>query len=387
MNLERRTLLKSSAYLVSGLLSARNTLVQAMPQNQPRTMTLSEKNPLLLNYNENSLGMSPAAIDAIMNNLSTSHRYPDNAIETLTEQLAHYHAQAANKILLTNGSSAAIQAAILMAIQQANQQQQAIQLLVPNPTFNYAELYCQPYDVQVNQVALTSDLRFDIPQLQYQADNFAGFSIVYLCNPNNPTATITANEQLAAWIAASEPQKTLFIIDEAYAEYVSDPAFKSAIKLTDRYPHVFVTRTFSKIYALAGLRVGYAIAHADLLAKVKPFTVIDSMNLLGMVAASASLKDKDFLARSINNTNEARLIVTNAFDELQIEYHPSQANFIFHRIKGSNSEYQQRMQQQHVYVGREFPPLSGWNRLTLGTPQEMQQFVNIAKEFKEKAWL
>ena len=151
--------------------------------------------------------------------------------------------------------------------------------------------------------------------------------------------------------------------------------------------NLIVTRTFSKIFALAGLRIGYGIAAPEVIAQVENFVSLDNTNTAGAVAALASLKDKTFVAMSRKSIDLSRQIVTSMLDELNLEYVPSQANFIFHKVNGDVKTYQDRMKQQNIYVGREFPPAVGWNRLTLGTPQEMQVFVSVLKSFRAKGWV
>ncbi|MGO2347955.1 MAG: pyridoxal phosphate-dependent aminotransferase, partial [Providencia sp.] len=212
-------------------------------------------------------------------------------------------------------------------------------------------------------------------------------TIIYICNPNNPTAMITPHSQLNKWMTKVS-DKQFFIVDEAYAELVEDPNFVSAIELVKQgQNNLIVTRTFSKIFALAGLRVGYGIASPDVIATVDEFVSIDNTNTAGAIAAIASLNDKPFIAYSLKSNNLSRKIVEKALDELNLEYAPSQANFIFHKVKGDVKTYKQRMADAHIMVGREFPPAVGWNRLTLGTPEEMEQFVVVLKQFREKGWV
>ncbi|WP_058912127.1 pyridoxal phosphate-dependent aminotransferase [Entomohabitans teleogrylli] len=394
--MDRRTLLKSSGLLLGGLTLGR-FLTGTAHAGQTATMSVlggigalqapSQAHPLLLNFNENSLGMSPLARQAIVEALPQAFRYPDAAREALIEKIARAHQLETAQISLGNGSSESIQAAVQMAVFQARKAGKAVQLVVPDPTFNYAELYASALGVTVVKVALNANLAFDIAALQQAAAGFDGVSIIYLCNPNNPTATIAPSSQLESWIT-SAPENSWFILDEAYAEFVTDPAFRSAIGLVKQgRKNLIVTRTFSKIYALAGLRIGYAVAHADIIAQTEAFMSLDNTNMTGAVAALASLEDRAFLANSLASTDAARKIVTTALDKLGLEYLPSQANFIFHKVPGEVKTYQQRMKEHHVFVGREFPPATGWNRLTLGTPQEMSQFVDILNTFREKGWV
>ncbi|WP_265495266.1 pyridoxal phosphate-dependent aminotransferase, partial [Providencia heimbachae] len=234
---------------------------------------------------------------------------------------------------------------------------------------------------------LKADLSFDLEKMEQLANNFGGLSIIYLCNPNNPTAMITPHSQLDKWMSKSS-DKQFFIVDEAYAEFVEDPSFVSAIELVKKgQKNLIVTRTFSKIFALAGLRVGYGIASPEVIASVDEFNSIDNTNTAGAFAAIASLNDKSFIAYSLKSNSLSRKIVENALNELGLEYAPSQANFVFHKVKGDMKTYKDRMAEAHIMVGREFPPVVGWNRLTLGTPKEMEQFVIVLKQFREKGWV
>ncbi|MEQ9723596.1 histidinol-phosphate transaminase [Yersinia alsatica] len=387
--MDRRTLLKSSGLLLGGL-----TLGSFIPSAQAKNTKIasqvlipSEQQPLLLNFNENSLGMSPKAHQAIIDALPTAFRYPDAAREKLITNIATEYQLKDENISLGNGSSETIQAVIQAVIRQAEQDNIPIQLVVPDPTFNYAELYAKPFGIPIEKVVLTQEMAFDLPAMQKKVADFNGRSIVYLCNPNNPTATITPSNLIDDWVKNATPE-TLFIIDEAYAEFVSDPAFRSSIALVQAgHKNLLVTRTFSKIFALAGLRIGYGIAHPQLIAAIENFVSLDNTNTAGAVAALASLQDKPFVVQSRQSADLARRIVTQALDQLKLAYLPSQANFIFHQVPGDVKTYQKRMKQYHVFVGREFPPAVGWNRLTLGTPEEMTAFVSVLRMFRTNGWV
>ncbi|MEQ4776828.1 aminotransferase class I/II-fold pyridoxal phosphate-dependent enzyme [Providencia huaxiensis] len=383
--MDRRSFLKSTS-LVAGGLALNSLFNHAVAQNNNIVLP-SEKHPLLLNFNENSLGMSENAKKAIIKALPNAFRYPDDARAELQQNIGELYNLSDKHISIGNGSSETIQAAVAMLAAKANKLGKKIQLVTPDPTFNYAELYSLPLNITITKVPLKTDLSFDLEKMEQAADNFSGLSMVYICNPNNPTAMITPHSQLDKWMS-KKSDNTFFIVDEAYAEFVEDPDFISAIELVKKgQNNLIVTRTFSKIFALAGLRVGYGVATPDVIAAVDEFLSIDNTNTAGAVAAIASLKDKPFIEYSLKSNNTSRKIVEKALNEIGLEYAPSQANFIFHKVKGDVKTYQQRMAEAHVMVGREFPPAIGWNRLTLGTPEEMQQFVVILKQFHEKGWV
>ncbi|WP_395755194.1 pyridoxal phosphate-dependent aminotransferase [Edwardsiella ictaluri] len=385
--MDRRTLLKSSVALLGALsLSGQGALARAQSVAQ-RPAAPDADHPLALNFNENALGMSAQARQAIVAGLPGAFRYPDAAREALITALASEMALTPAHLSLGNGSSEWIRAILQAQAIAAQRRGRAVQLVVPDPTFNYAELCLQPLGVEVVKVPLDAQLGFPLAEMQRRTRAFNGLSLVYLCNPNNPTATLTAADALAAWITQAPPD-TFFVIDEAYAEFVSDPAFRSAVTLVQAgYENLLVTRTFSKLYALAGLRVGYGVAAPSVAVQSKALISMNNINSAGAAAALASLQDRTSVDHSRKTMDLSRQIVCVALDKLQLTYLPSQANFIFHQVNGDTARYQARMKQHHILVGRPFPPLNNWNRLTLGTPQEMQLFVAQLHAFRRQGWV
>ncbi|CRL62905.1 pyridoxal phosphate-dependent aminotransferase [Proteus penneri] len=385
--MNRRSFLTSSSLVIGGL--SLSSFVSSAYANEPlkNKLVFNAENPLLLNFNENSLGMSQKAKQAIIDALPNAFRYPDDARSALISELGKEFKLSDKHITLGNGSSETIQAAVQFVANKAQKEGKTVQLIVPDPTFNYAELYAEPLGVKIVKVPVDNTLAFDLTTMQKKAQEFDGISMVYLCNPNNPTAMLTPSAELSNWVKSAK-ENVFFIIDEAYAEFVSTPEFISAISLVAAgYKNLIVARTFSKIYALAGLRVGYGVAVPEVISQIDSFVSIDNTNTAGAVAALASLKDKAYVEYSRKSIDVSRQIVVDALKELNIEYAPSHANFIFHKVKGDVKTYQNRMKDANIMVGREFPPALGWSRLTLGTPEEMSYFVATLKEFRTKGWI
>lgn len=382
----RRSFLKAGGAL--GLASAMPTFANNSVVSTSIALVPTKDTPLLLNFNENSLGMSPKAKKAVLDSLDLSARYPDSQREALVDELARINGVDAKQISIGNGSSENIQAFVQAIYTQALQNKQAFQLVVPDPTFNYAELHANALGASVVKVPVnSSDFGFDIAKMQKVANEFDGVTLFYLCNPNNPTGTITAKNTLSNWIN-NAPKNHYFLLDEAYGEYVANPNFESGLTFVKQgNDNVLVAKTFSKIYALAGLRVGYAIGSKQLVELTERFMSLDNTNLAGAVAALASLQDAQFLQYSRTSNLRSRQIVETALKELGLKYAESNGNFIFHEIKGDVKTYQDRMKERHIFVGRAFPPIEGYNRLTLGTPEEMTVFVRALKEFRTKGWV
>ncbi len=344
---------------------------------------------LELNANENSLGMADSAKQAIIESLDEGFRYPDNPRAQLISKIATIHGVAENQISLGNGSTENIRATLQMLQNKALKEGRQFQMVIPVPTFDCAEMYANSIGVPVVKIPLTAEnYDYDFNELQKAADDFDGISLLYICNPNNPTGIITSTSKLKTWIS-NAPNNHYFLLDQAYLEYVSDPSFESGIEWVKQglSDNLIVIHTFSKLCALAGMRVGYAISNPQAIETVEAFMSMDNTNLSGAVAAIATLNDAKFLALSLRNTNQSRQMIETVLDDLGLRYLPSQTNFIFHEIKGDLKAYIDRMRDHGVKVGREFPPVTGFNRLTLGTPEEMEVFIKVLKKFREKGWV
>ncbi|WP_054555910.1 pyridoxal phosphate-dependent aminotransferase [Cobetia sp. UCD-24C] len=325
--------------------------------------------------------MAPSAQRAAAASIPHSNRYPFAHLGKLQSLVATHHKVPSESILFTPGSSDAIRASVLAHATPDTQ------LVIPELTYGDGALYAGFYDLAIRKVPSSrEDWSFKISDMKQAVADHAGPSIVYLVNPNNPTSTIISSDELEAWVNDSRDD-TLFIIDEAYAEFVNDPAFRSADHLiAGGAKNVLLLKTFSKIHAMAGLRVGYAVGDIDRLEHVSHYVEDDAMTLSypGVMAATASMQSPEFLVHSKQSNDEARAIFTATLDELGWEYLPGQTNFVFHRISRPLKEFQTAMKERHVLIGRAFPPADGWCRMSLGTPEEMHYVAAVLREMKAK---
>ena len=333
---------------------------------------------LWLNWNENPLGLAPAARQAILEALARAHRYPDDARERLIEALAARHGVAEESIVLGAGSTQILQMIVLAAGSPG------APLVMAEPTFEAVLHYRRPLAYEVVRVPLDARFAHDLERMR-QAIPAGRPALVYLCNPNNPTATLTPSAEIDAWIEEA-PETVLFAVDEAYHEYVRAPGYHSAVKWVER-PNVVVTRTFSKIYAMAGLRLGYAVAHPATARRLEEFGSSDNANGPVLAAALAALGDRDLVPRSRAANERAKRITLDCLDELGLAYLPSHANFLMHRVPGDLGAYRRRMEERGIHVGRPFPPLTSYNRLSLGLPQEMERFAEVLRDFRARGWV
>jgi histidinol-phosphate aminotransferase len=159
------------------------------------------------------------------------------------------------------------------------------------------------------------------------------------------------------------------------------------MKWIEQKPNVIVIRTFSKIFAMAGLRLGYAVSHPTTARRLNEHTVQNSPNVLASAAGIASLRDEGLVERSVAVNDEAKSIVKQTLDELGLDYFPTNANFIMHRINGDPATYRGRMREAGLLVGRDFPPMLEYNRLSFGLPNEMDRWADTIKDFRGKGWV
>jgi histidinol-phosphate aminotransferase len=203
--------------------------------------------------------------------------------------------------------------------------------------------------------------------------------LVYICNPNNPTASITPRKELRDFIAKA-PRQTMILVDEAYYHYADSPDYESVIPLIKDYPNLMVARTFSKIYGMAGLRCGYCLAQPEAIERMRAQQPWDSVNIMALVAAVASLNDADQVANGRRLNSEARALVTGELEAMGYKQIPSQANFIMFNVKRPVVPLIQALKQRNVQVGRLFPALPNYMRLTVGKKSEMEAFLAAFRE-------
>ena len=223
---------------------------------------------------------------------------------------------------------------------------------------------------EVVKVSLTPSFSHDLPKMEKAAKE----GLVYICNPNNPTASITPKNELREFIAKA-PRRTMILVDEAYYHYADSPDYESVVPLIKDYPNLIVARTFSKIYGMAGLRCGYCLAQRETIERMRPHQPWDSVNIMALAAAVASLNDPDQVANGCRLNSEARAFVTSELNAMGYKQIPSQANFIMIDVKRPVPPLIEAMKQRSVQVGRLFPALPNHMRVTIGKKTEMEAFL------------
>lgn len=382
--MNRRDVLKAGTLV--GALALGGMLSPMQAAATPFKLPTRDK-PLLLDSNENAYGFSNLAKKALEKSMAEASLYPFEAEAKLRADIARFYQMKEDSICVSNGSSAALQAALYAMNGYARELNMPLRIINPNPTFEFLADYAKPLGVEVVNFDLDSKFNMNIDAMKKSEREFDGVSLVYLCNPNNPTANIMHANDLYSWVRNAK-QTTIFLIDEAYAEFVVDSAFKSGIDiLKDGAKNIIVTRTFSKIYGLAGLRVGYAVTTPELQRRISEYLQFSGINVCGAMAASAALSDFNFRQYCVNSNIKSRQIVTKTLDSLGLRYAPSHANFIFHEITGEYDDFVKNMKNQNILVGRQFAKFDNFCRVTLGTPQQAEYYAKVLRTFRQKRYI
>jgi histidinol-phosphate aminotransferase len=348
-------------------------LTPSMPMSAPLRLVSGAPKAVgvvRLSSNENPYGPSPLAVKAMSDAFSLAWRYPDEHQQSLVDALAKMHGVAAEQILLGNGSAEILKVAAAAFTATGKK------LVVGNPTFEAILIYARTAQADVVTIDLTPDYAHDLPKMLAAARD-AG--LIYICNPNNPTASVTHRDQIRSFLA-KVPSQTIVLIDEAYHHYVESNDYESVVPLVKQYPNLVVARTFSKIYGMAGLRCGYCIARPELIQRMRSQQTWDSVNIMALVAATASLQDTEQVEQGRRRNSEVKRFVYSELNRLGFKWIPSHANFLMIDLRSEAKPMIAAMRERHVEVGRAFPALPKFMRVTIGTKPQMETFISTFRE-------
>jgi len=339
-----------------------------------------------ISSNENPLGPGKAAIDAILGKFPEANRYPFNStpldadLEILIAKLNNAKRE---NVVLGVGSQELLKNTARVFMSPTKH------LVQPSPT------YGDPSGFAANTLKLTvktapvdpKTLRTDLSAL---LPLVKGAGLVYLCNPNNPTGTINSAQEMNDFIAEVRKTSptTAILIDEAYSDYATDPAFHTVIPTALATPNVIVARTFSKAYGMAGVRIGYAIGDAATMRKMAAWRMPYNVNTFGVAAAVASLKDPQHIKDESARNKAVRDFTIKALADMGYMSTDSQTNFIFTEIGKTMTaaQFRDACAAKGVMVGRDFPPLEKqWARISLGTMEEMQKATEVFRSVLKPA--
>lgn len=323
--------------------------------------------------NENPYGPSAKGLAAIAAVAPGANRYPGPLIQELATTIATKHDVSPDMVLLSGGSGD-ILGAIVRAFTGPGKA-----LVTGTVSYESPVRSAQRAKAPIVEVPLTADLRLDIKAMTAKA---VGAGLVYICNPNNPTSTVVPIAEVNALIESvvKASPATMILVDEAYFEYADSPGFDTATPMTRKYSQVIMARTLSKIHGMAGMRVGYAIPQAKTLTAMREFHSGSGLSSMSLAAATASLKDAENMASQVSMNAAARKFTADAFTKAGFTMARSDANFIFVNIKRDSRGFQEACRQKGVQVGRAFPPMTTYARISIGTMAEMEKAVPVFME-------
>ncbi len=345
-------------------------LRQALNTITPYKPGVLKEGAIKLASNENPLGPSPRAMEYIRNNADSVYLYPDAACTHLSKKLADKHGVAQDQIIVGNGSDeillfiagAYIEPGSGAVTSECTFSEYTFSVTLFGGSLSYAPLINGSFDPKAIAALIQDNTK-----------------IVYICNPNNPTGTYITEKDFIRFMN-SVPEHVLVVSDEAYCEYVEAADYPETIPLLKRYPNLLILRTFSKIYGLAGLRVGYGIGNAAVIDDLKKTKEPFNVNILAQGAAAAALDDTAFISASIKNNSEGKQYLYKELSALGLEFFRTEANFICFKIGQDCMKAFEQLMNLGVTIRplRSFG-LNEWIRVTIGTQQQNELFIRCLR--------
>jgi histidinol-phosphate aminotransferase len=382
MSLSRRRLFQrfGSAPLNGEWIAARGreaAVAEGSLEFAQQQRAAASSNVIRIASNENPLGPGQHVVDIIVGKFPEAGRYPFNAQQrepVLVKALASKYGVNDNQIALGPGSGEILSNSVRAFTGPGKP------LATPWPTFENPRDTARKIGTEVRAVDLDASLRINIDKL---VDASKGAGLVFFCNPNNPTATVhgaPAVSDFVKRVRAVSPD-TVILIDEAYHDYVTDPAYKTAMDIAKSTPKVFVARTFSKAYGMAGLRVGYAVGDPEVINRLNEFRMPYAVNLPTIAAATGALANQKHIDEERARNTAVKAFTVKAFEQMGLKATDSQTNFIFVNINRPAAAFRDACREAGVMVGRDFPPYEKTHcRISIGTQQEMDRAVGVFKK-------
>ncbi|MFN3998148.1 pyridoxal phosphate-dependent aminotransferase [Algoriphagus sp.] len=361
----KRTSLGGGLALLGGTGIASSLSAEEIKKYNPRPMV----GPIRLGSNENPYGPSESMRKAMTAAFENGCRYPWGYNASLVKMIAQKEGVPEEYIVLTAGSTEGLKVAGLTF-------GRGREIISCTPTFLSMMEYAELWGTEINWVPLTKDLDFDLQEIEKRVSYETG--LVFLCNPNNPTGKLLPAKKVMDF-CETVSKRTVVFSDEAYYDYITEPNYPSMVELVKKGHDVVVSRTLSKVYGLAGIRMGYLIAKPDLAQKLKD-RVVANTNIMAIEAGKAALADADFYKFSLQKNEEAKAMIIATLNELKLPYLPSHANFVFFQSGRDVSQLGKAMAEKGFIIGRPFPPLNDWCRISTGTIEEIALYNKAIKE-------
>ncbi|MFC2161705.1 histidinol-phosphate transaminase [Acidobacteriota bacterium] len=364
--MNRRQWLKTSTFGATGLIMSSSFPSCRQEETLPE-QTSTKPGVVKLNSNESPYGISEKAKQAMIEALGESHLYPHQKYAELIELIAEREGLTPDHIILGGGSTEVMNM-VIRAFGTTGP------IVVSDPTYFDFIYYAKLANCVLEQVPLNEAFEHDLFSTEQRITPQT--SLVYICNPNNPTGSITGKESLLVFCNQFSDQ-VLIVVDEAYFEYVEDSSHSSMMELIRRDKNVIVTRTFSKVFGMAGLRVGYGVAKPETIDKLKRVEMnFASISYPSLKAAVSSYTDKTFLNAVLEKNRSAKDYLCTQLENLGYNYIPSHTNFVLFKVERSSEEMALEFKRKNILVRHFQFGDHEWIRVSLGTLKEMQTFVS-----------
>jgi len=339
--------------------------------------TSDREDYIRLDFNENTVGCSPKVINELKKvQKSSLNIYPEYS--QFRKELAKFAEVDAKEILATNATDEAIKTVIETFVEKNDE------VIIPVPTFAMFKFYSQLGEAKINEVKYDDDLSFPTSKVLDSINEKT--KLVIIANPNSPTGTVIKNKELVGIIEECNKNNSLVLVDEAYFQFYG----KSAISFINKYDNLILTRTFSKIYGLAGLRLGFLVSNKENIKNMQKVLSPYSVNSLAVLCGKVAIKDKKFISNYVNQIKSSKKLLYKILDEFEIEYIKSEANFVLVNFKKLAQFYCKRLKEQGILVRNRSsdPMLKGYVRITLGNKPQTEKLIeglrNIVKELNPK---
>lgn len=321
--------------------------------------------------NENTLGCSPKVKEAIKENLDNIFLYPDGPCAELRSELSKLYDIEENQLIFGNGSFELLS---LVARAFINPGEESI---IPEPSFGWYKVVTLEMGGTIVSLPLKNHA-IDLDEVRSSITDKT--KVIWLCNPNNPTGTFFTSEKLEKFLSEI-PSRVVVVLDEAYYEFVTNDKYPNSEDFIEKHPNVIALRTFSKVYGLASLRVGYGIAHPEFIDFLNKIRLPINVNGTAQVAALASLKDIEFKNYCIENNIQGKEYYYNSFKEMNLEYVPTETNFIMVNVGKDSIDVVNEVLKRGISLraGVEFG-MPTWIRISIGRPEENQLVIEKLKE-------
>ncbi len=366
METSRRLWLKKIGIGVAGIgVTNFNTFASPLVSENLITNIENDTNLIFLRSNENPYGPSPLARKAFVNNVNISNRYNWDVATQLISDLAKRNSVKDENILLGAGSTEILDlVAKFVSLDKGN-------YVIADPSYDYWTVTLDNLGLTKNKVPLTTDKKINLKAMSEAVNHDT--KLVYICNPNNPTGTISDRDTLIEFVNKIS-QNTIVLIDEAYLEFTKQ---QSISNIVNEHKNIIIAKTFSKMYGLAGARIGYAIANKtiiDNLANLQSNTN-NSVSILSKLAAIASLKDDKFVSDCYLLNENAKQYTINELKKLNCACISSNTNFIYFSLEKYNKDYFKQLEINNIEGGKIYEEQGKWTRITIGKMDEMKKFI------------